>query len=310
MPKVLVIRGGAIGDFILTLPAIKLLRDNIPGASIEVLGYQPITELAVAGGIADSTRHLEHASMAKLFVPGAVLDQALIDYFRGFNLVVSYLYDPDGYFRGNMERIGVKTFLEASHRVEPGLGHAAKQLARPLERIAMWLENPAPKLELVAPASVQSDRPLIVVHPGSGSLKKCLPVAHWERFGREFQDILPSHRLVLITGEAELERGVTSAMKAAWAGTDYLHWDQLPLTELASRLKNCSGFIGHDSGISHLAAACDVPCLLFFGPTDPATWAPQNERVSLSVEESGDLSAVPFEILLRNALRFARSLSR
>ena len=63
-PHVLVIRGGAIGDFILTLPAIRLLRENIPNAHIEVLGYKPIVELATAAGLADATRNLEHASMA------------------------------------------------------------------------------------------------------------------------------------------------------------------------------------------------------------------------------------------------------
>src|SRR6187549_2463937 len=119
-PRVLVIRGGAIGDFILTLPAIRLLRENIPGAHIEILGYKPIVALAVAGGIADATRSLDHASMAQLFVPKAKLDDALREYLRSFNLVVSYLFDPDSILRGNMEAIGVKTFLEASHQVTAG----------------------------------------------------------------------------------------------------------------------------------------------------------------------------------------------
>ncbi|MBK8094458.1 MAG: hypothetical protein IPK32_21480 [Verrucomicrobiaceae bacterium] len=39
---------------------------------------------------------------------------------------------------------------------------------------------------------------------------------------------------------------------------------------LASRLSTSAAFFGHDSGISHLAAACGVPSLLLFGPTDPA----------------------------------------
>lgn len=128
-PRVLVIRGGAIGDFILTLPAIRLLRDNIPGAHIEILGYKPIIELALAAGIADSTRSLEHAAMARLFVPRAELGDELRDYLLSFNLIVSYLFDPDSILRGNMEAMGVKTYIEASHQVTPGAGHAAVQLA-------------------------------------------------------------------------------------------------------------------------------------------------------------------------------------
>lgn len=289
-PRVLVIRGGAIGDFILTLPAIRLLRESIPGIQLEILGYKPILDLALAGGLAEATRHLEHGSMAKLFVPNVPLEEALLEYFRGFNLVVSYLYDPDGYFRGNMERIGVKTFLEASHRVVPGEGHAAEQLARPLERLAMYLEDPAPRLDLAASAAVPQDRPILAMHPGSGSTKKNWPLDRWIATGRELASRYPQWRLALVTGEAELERGTTAAILTGWQGINFLHWDQLPLPELGHRLAASSAFLGHDSGIGHLAAAVGLRSLLLFGPTDPAIWAPKNAGVRILLEETGDLA--------------------
>ena len=296
-PRVLVIRGGAIGDFILTLPAIRLLRDNIPDVRIEILGYKPIVELAVSAGLADAVRNLEHGSMARLFVPNVTIDRELLDYFRGFNLVVSYLYDPDGFFRGNMERIGVRTFLAASHHVEPGAGHAAAQLAKPLEKLAMFLDDPAPKIGLVVPTDHSGGRPVIAVHPGSGSLKKNWPTANWSRLGRELSEVFPHCRLALVTGEAEAERGVTKAMVEGWRDLDFLHWDQLPLTQLAVNLSACAAFLGHDSGISHLAAACGLPCLLLFGPTDSVTWAPRNAGVQVLSDASGDLQRLPFEIV-------------
>lgn len=289
-PRVLVIRGGAIGDFILTLPAIRLLRENIPQAHLEILGYPSITGLATASGLADSIRHLEHSSMARLFIPNAALDEELMGYFRSFNLVVSYLYDPDGYFRGNMERIGVKTFLEASHRVETDKGHAAEQLAKPLESLAMYLDDPAPRLTFPQDPGVRSTRPILVMHPGSGSLKKNWPVERWIQTARKLRQSHPTHQLAIVTGEAELERGITPQVLAGLQGLDFLHWDQLPLPELAQRLSDSQAFVGHDSGISHLAAACGLPCLLLFGPTDPATWAPRNEAVEVFVAPEGDLS--------------------
>lgn len=294
-PRVLVIRGGAIGDFILTLPAIRLLRENIPGIHLEILGYKPILDLALAGGLAEATRHLEHSSMAKLFVPNIPLDGATIEYFRGFNLVVSYLYDPDGYFRGNMERIGVKTFLEASHRVLPGQGHAAEQLARPLERLAMFLDDPAPRLMLPASELAIPARPILAIHPGSGSTKKNWPLNHWVATGREMMARFPHWQLALITGEAELERGTTAAMLSGWQGLDFLHWDHLPLPELGSRLALASAFLGHDSGIGHLAAAVGLPAVLLFGPTDPALWAPRNPGARVLLEETGDLADLALE---------------
>ena len=294
-PRVLVIRGGAIGDFILTLPAIRLLRENVPGAHLEVLGYKPIVDLAVAGGIADATRDLEHASMARLFMLNATLDDALAEWFRSFNLVVSYLYDPDGILRGNMERTGVKTFLDCPHHIVPGKGHAAEQLAKPLEKLAMILDDPAPVIRVKGSSTVPQDKPVLVLHPGSGSLKKNWKVEHWIQAGWDLTNKHPQLRLALVTGEAEHERGITAQMIQGWRGLEFLHWDQLPLTELATRFSQASAFVGHDSGISHLAAACGLPCLLFFGPTDPATWAPRNGGVRVFKEPSGDLGQLPFE---------------
>jgi heptosyltransferase III len=284
-PRVLVIRGGAIGDFILTLPAIRLLREHIPHAHLEVLGYQPIIDLALKAGLADATRSLEHGTMAKLFVPHASLDEELVRYLKGFNLVVSYLYDPDGHLRGNMERLAVKTYLEASHRVGEGLGHATEQLALPLQRLAMFLDESSEATFFTStPQDTSAELPLIAIHPGSGSLRKNWALENWISLGRD----LTGSRLALITGEAEHERGITAQIVAAWQGLDYMHWDQLALPDLAERLGACAAFLGHDSGISHLAAACGVPCFLLFGPTDPATWAPRGAEVL--VEPTRDLT--------------------
>ena len=83
-PRILVIRGGAIGDFILTLPAIRLIRESIEDAYIEVLGYPGITDLAVTAGLADAVRSLEHRSMAPLFAKNAAIDEAVGDYLKAW----------------------------------------------------------------------------------------------------------------------------------------------------------------------------------------------------------------------------------
>ena len=54
MGKILFIRGGAVGDFVLTMPAVHLVRERFPNNEIQVLGYPAIASLAVASGIADS----------------------------------------------------------------------------------------------------------------------------------------------------------------------------------------------------------------------------------------------------------------
>src|SRR5438874_1899873 len=110
-PKILVIRGGAIGDFVLTLPAIKLLRESFPAAHLEILGYPHILALAEGRFYADAIRSIEYSALAGFFVPGSDLAGDLVEYFSGFQQVVSYLFDPDFFFETNLRRCGVKNFL-------------------------------------------------------------------------------------------------------------------------------------------------------------------------------------------------------
>src|SRR6188472_649245 len=99
--KILIIRGGAIGDFVLTLPALAALRQQFPEAHLEVLGYPHIAQLAMAGGLVDKVQSIEARALAGFFAIRGELDQDLMDYFSEFDLIVSYLYDPDEIFRKN-----------------------------------------------------------------------------------------------------------------------------------------------------------------------------------------------------------------
>jgi heptosyltransferase-2 len=53
----------------------------------------------------------------------------------------------------------------------------------------------------------------------------------------------------------------------------------LPLADLAHLLAACRAFVGHDSGISHLAAAVGLPGLVLWGDTAEEVWRPPSERV-------------------------------
>lgn len=300
-PRVLVIRGGAIGDFILTLPAIRLLREGIPNNHLEVLGYPGICDLAVTAGLADGVRSLEHRSFAPLFARGGTIEESLAGWLRSFNLIVSYLYDPNGIFRDNLQLAGVRTLIEMPHRVQPGAGHAAEQLARPLERLAFFLEDASPRLHLQDQSRCGSR---VVLHPGSGSTTKNWPVENWATTGRDLLNAFPDLLLTLVTGDAERERGITDTILAEWQSLNVEHWDGLPLPQLAQRLASAAAFLGQDSGISHLAAACGVPCLLIFGPTDPAVWAPRNPGTQVLQAPDGDFSKLPPESFLQSAIPF------
>ena len=288
--KILVVRGGAIGDFILTLPAIAALRQQFPGAHLEVLGYPHITQLALAGGLVDGVQPIEARALASFFARNGELDDEFADYFSEFDLIVSYLYDPDEIFRTNIARCSGAQFIQGPHRPDEGKRvHATKVYLQPLERLAIFDAEPVPRIHLAPPASHGSPR--IALHPGSGSEKKNWPEEKWAAL---LQHLTHSTvlDLLLVGGEAEGER--LERLAAALPPTRLEAAQSLPLAELARRLKGCMAFVGHDSGISHLAAALGVPCLVLWADTAEEVWRPQGERVKV-LNNSKGLSAVTLE---------------
>ncbi len=296
MRRILVIRGGAIGDFILTLPAIRLLRDAFPAAHLEILGYQHIVRLALLSGYANAMRSIEYGPLASFFVPEGELASELIEYFASFQQIVSYLFDPDEIFANNLRRIGARNLIAVSPKITDG-ECAARQLARPLEQIGLNLLDPGPR---ILPNDLRKvDRNLIAIHPGSGSERKNWRLERFVELTKRLLERPQTTRLLLIGGEAD-ERRLEGLQRHLPSDRIELARN-LPLADLARRVRDCALFLGHDSGISHLAAAVGTPAVLLFGPTDPAIWAPQNAQVRIvrascltmeGIEQSAVMAAV------------------
>ena len=308
--KILVIRGGAVGDFILTLPAVRLLVENLPEAELEILGYESIISLAVAGGYAKRTRSIEYRALASFFSPGGELDEELCGYFAGFSVVVSYLYDPDHFFRDNLVRAGVDTLIECSHRIDNAGPPASKQLAKPLESLDLFLEpdRAAPQLRISqayvgqAEALLGNGANTVAIHPGSGSPYKNWDLNRWKEVIMRLNESSPDQRFLISTGEAEEE--TMSHFLEALGQTDLpiIQANRLPLPVLGAALAQCRLYLGHDSGISHLAAAVGTPSILLFGPTRSSVWAPPHEHVTVMEHPSGLLSEISVEEVVEKVI--------
>src|SRR4029079_16057397 len=128
MNRILVIRGGAIGDFILTLPALKALGDAHPHARIEILGYKHIAALAENRFYAQAVRSIEYGPLSSFFARNSELPAELANYFASFDLIISYLYDPDQIFETNLRRCGAENLICGPPKIVENAGHAAQQL--------------------------------------------------------------------------------------------------------------------------------------------------------------------------------------
>jgi len=295
-PSILVIRGGAIGDFLLTLPALRLLREGFPDCRIEIVGYRHICSVADGRFYADAVRSIEYAPMAGFFNPRSDLDPELSAYFAGFGQVISYLFDPDGFFAGNLKRCGVKNLICGDPRIS-GSQHAVCQLARPMESLALFLEDSSLEIFPTAEDAAEAERllsghrpPFVAVHPGSGSPKKNWPLPAWKDLLSELCDTRAT--VLVVSGESDAAR--VDELKSAF-GKRLVFLGHLPLHLLGAVLQRCAFFVGHDSGISHLAAAAGTKCLLLFGPTDPAVWAPANPGVNVLRAPGGLLQNLSVE---------------
>ena len=299
--RILVIRGGAIGDFILTLPAIAALRRQFPEAYLEVLGYPHIVQLAVAGGLVDHAQSIEARQLAGFFARNGELSEDLAQYFSDFDLIISYLYDPDEIFRANVARCTPAQFLCGPHRPGPGCQISAAELyLMPLERLAILDADPVPRLQIggAAAPSVESALVTLALHPGSGSEDKNWPEARWSELLELLVTSTP-FSLLLVGGEAEGER--LQRLSAALPPARVRVAQSLPLAQLTALLSQCNGFVGHDSGISHLAAALGLPGVLLWGQSDETVWRPPSSEISLVRSPSG-LERLPVRTVFEQIL--------
>jgi ADP-heptose:LPS heptosyltransferase len=290
MRKILVMRGGALGDFLLTLPVLAALRDHFPRHSIEILGCPLIASLAVVGGLADRVSALESPALAGFFTRDGGRNRDAAEYFAGFELIVSYLYDPDQTFQSNIALCTSAQFIAGPHRPDESVKtHAAELLLRPLAALGIRDADSRPRL-------IKSH--WLALHPGSGSEQKNWPEQKW---GELLQRLAAKSKwkFFLIGGEAEGLR--CQRLAAVLPPGRAVIAQELALVELARKMKSCAAFIGHDSGITHLAAALDLPGLALWGPTAEKTWRPKSQKIEL-LRHGGGLSRLPVQTVLRRAL--------
>lgn len=290
MRKILVLRGGALGDFLVTLPALALLRQRWPEARIELAGNARAAELARTRGLLDAV-HSQHEARWSALFGTEPLPESFAAWLGSFDLVVNYWPDPDRELRRRFPlRAGQQALHgDATPRQAPAAAHYCDTL-RPLgleTREYIHRLFPLRETPLVA-------GDVVAIHPGSGSPRKNWPAERWrEVIARLCSPVL------LILGEAE-HAAWPETVRATLPGSVEIAASP-PLEALIARLACCRLFLGHDSGISHLAAACDAPAVLLFGPTEPALWAPPSPTVRV-LRRGPAVDAIPVAEVLAAAL--------
>ena len=272
-PRILVLRGGAIGDFVVTLPVFQALKKKWPGADIEIWGYPHIAELAVEGGLAARVVSLDRAAMAKFYLPVPSWSEEQEAEVRGFDLILNYLHDPEGQIKSNLLLAGARKVLSGSPIIKRGA--ASRFLMEPLMDLGLYGESDVPELALGEARMEEGRRALagegrsMVIHPGSGGAAKKWPMKRFLEVAARLE--AAGWRVFWSFGEADEDE------RAAWqaAGSPGRELEAGSLGRLAAVLAHADGYLGNDSGVTHLAAAAGCRTLALFGPSDADKWSPK-----------------------------------
>jgi ADP-heptose:LPS heptosyltransferase len=294
--KILIIHPGSLGDVVLSLPALHVLRTSYPGAYLEMIGRPSILKLLGGRFYADRISSIDRADISSLFSGQSDRSDRLCKLWGDYSLAINWLGDKDGDLHDQLRYLGIGNVISSrpisgaasnKHRSEIFLdtltplgivrSPCEPRLYPTANDISMGREALRHQGVNVPEDSMRGCKPILAIHPGSGGRSKCwdlsryLEVCHQAIQSLECQPIF-------IVGPADQDLAI---MLRLGFDQEVPVLDCLPLPALAGALSWCNIYLGNDSGVSHLAAALGISTMAIFGPTDPALWRPVGRSVSI-----------------------------
>ena len=285
--SLVIVHPGSLGDVLVAVPAMRRLQARYPGRDTLLIAHDSISRLLVACGIVNASMSWDGPGGAGLFSRGAPLPGELTTWLNRCDAAVAWL---DGYkdtlratFREfHIARVWIQSpsspVLRAKHQsdrfleiVEESAGDGLSE--RFVQVSPGIVEAGSACLERIG---IPRGRPFVLVHPGSGSAHKCLNPTTIAGIVQRLdqQGLLP----VIIEGPAD-QHAVERVLQAINSRPPILR--NLDLPTLGGVLVQSQCLLGHDSGVTHLAALLGVRTVAVFGPTDPARWAPLGDHVTI-----------------------------
>jgi ADP-heptose:LPS heptosyltransferase len=279
----LVVHPGALGDVILALPAIRVLREILsPDETLCLTSFSVGCFLAQAGEV-DQAIPFEGNAGAILFNTKEEVPFIGSGWSHAFRWDACWMRDPDGTIAATFSRNGIQEFwIGSPHESRWTARH---QTDRFLEIVQLQpqgvesalsllpLEGEAGRLEIF-PQGWDGKSPLVLCHPGAGSPSKCAQASLWGELIHSLE--ARGVTCMILQGPAD---GVAVAAVLAVLSHPVPIVQEQNLMSLSWIIKTADLFIGHDSGLTHLAAWVDTPVIALFGPTDPQRWAPRRSQV-------------------------------
>jgi ADP-heptose:LPS heptosyltransferase len=329
MQRGLIVQPGAIGDCILTLPLAAFMKDALRLGGIDLLGHTEYSGIFPGRSCIDGVRSLDSMDLHRLFVKPEVFELAepdpLITAFADYAWIATFLGEPDSHFEQNL----IFT-ANCSHSAEvltlslkPPKDYCEHVLDFHIRQLVSQcgLETPSSVQtgeslirateadieagkRLLTEAGFEAGDKLFVLHPGSGGARKCWCLENFLAIATELAS--EGVQVAFLLGPAESDKFGNAAARQKMSRVGRC-LSGLSLAEVLGLLSCVEGFVGNDSGITHLAAAMGVRTLAVFGPTNPTVYKPVGPEVTVFSSSSSTFARKPSARLQRKLLALLTS---
>jgi heptosyltransferase III len=278
----LIVRPGAIGDNLVTFPIIQALRAQSSAPYVTFVGNAAVLPLALASHIVEAAFDYDSRQWSALFSTNGIQSPPLQALLQNIDIAICWLRDLEHIVESNLHSLGIQRIIIAPGRPSSDEHiHIIDYLAHTLN---LPLPIPFSPLLPLHKQNIDNTTRTIAIHPGSGGAHKCWPISHFAALIiMLWQRDIP---ILLLAGPADAERmaSLLSLLPPPPSPTLLTILVDVPLQIIAQRLQNCLGYIGNDSGITHLAALLAIPTIILFGPSDPAIWRPHGSTTRVLYE--------------------------
>jgi Glycosyltransferase family 9 (heptosyltransferase) len=269
-PTALVLRSLGLGDFFTGLPALRMLRDVLPGHRIVLALGAQFAPLALRAGTVDSVLCVGELQPLD---GGPVLPDVAVD-LHGNGPASSQLLAARHPRR--LVAFAEGTAEWSDEEYEP------HRWCRLVETAFGWAVRRYPSVFAALPIPDVSVPPgQTVLHCSAKSPAREWPPHRFTELASRLRTA--GHRVVVTAPRVHAER---AAAIAAASGTAYaadLSLDQLLALVARARLVVCG-----DTGVGHVATNYGTPSVVLFGPVSPAVWGPPPELPRHQVLWHGD----------------------
>ena len=285
--NVVVIHPGALGDVLLAVPAIKKVASQFPHHHRLLIARASVSRLLKECGVVDEWIAIESQVSSGLFAEFGEQSVALRSSLERCDVAVAWTEDIDGSLARLLCAYGVRQ-IRIQSPFSPAL-RRIHQRDRFLETIDEGSSNGLRENVFEVPdhlieagriclekKGVTKGRTLVLIHPGSGSIHKCLGPEKWAHIIQQLQ----YRGMSPVVLEGPTDQDAVERVQGLLSTQPPVLRD-LSLSLLVGVLAHMDLYVGNDSGVTHLAAIVGVRTGAVFGPTDPHRWAPTGRHVTV-----------------------------